>query len=341
MSRELKRVPKDFSWPLNKTWGGFLNPYYEQSAECPDCDNGYDRAGGRLDANAALFHAQWYGNAPFDPIKYGAEPITPDNPIIWALARRNLGAASPDFYKSSDEKRASAKFRQAAMEGFPGDDRPLIPFPSFDRETAIAREAKRLYEWCFQGHWNHHLIQADVDALVEHGRLWDFTRYPRDAGQAFVVAVRKAYHDTNSWLPEGNGHHPTAAEVNEWSLQGMGHDGINQAVCSRARCKREGVPYECARCSGSGHIWPTPQIKQKYDDWVEEDPPTGDGYQLWENCSEGSPVSPVFASLDDLCAWAAGGATTFGSFTATKEEWKKMLEEDFVHAQDARGNVFL
>jgi hypothetical protein len=97
----------------------------------------------------------------------------------------------------------------------------------------------------------------------------------------------------------------------------------------------------CARCAGSGQIWPTPQIKQQYEDWKEEEPPTGDGYQLWENCSEGSPISPVFTSLDDLCAWAAEGATTFGPYKATQAEWKAMLEDDFVHATDERGNLFL
>ena len=30
------------------------------------------------------------------------------------------------------------------------------------------------------------------------------------------------------------------------------------------------------------------------------DPPNGDGYQLWETTSEGSPVSPVFESIDAL-----------------------------------------
>ena len=81
--------------------------------------------------------------------------------------------------------------------------------------------------------------------------------------------------------------------------------------------------------------------KQQYEDWQETEPPAGDGYQLWENCSEGSPVSPVFATLDELCAWAEDHATTFGSFRATKAEWKSMLEEDFVHATDVQGNIFL
>jgi hypothetical protein len=96
----------------------------------------------------------------------------------------------------------------------------------------------------------------------------------------------------------------------------------------------------CPACGGECDVWPSPTIKQQYDDWKEEDPPIGDGYQLWEDCSEGSPVSPVFAALDALCAWAEENATTFGPYKATKEEWREMLDGGIVHAS-AGGNVFL
>lgn len=340
MSRKLYRVPLTFDWPLNKVWGGYLNPYYTQHTACPDCDNGYDRAGGRPDVNAALFHEQWYGNSPFDPVAYGAEPISRDDPAIWDLARRNV-ASAPDYYMTPDEQLARLKFKEAAMNGFPGEDRPLIPFPpAFDPEPALRREARRLYLQCFRAHWCHHLIQADVDALLEADRLWNFTRVARDGGQALVVAIRMAFHHTNSWLPEHNGYRPTAAEVNAWSRgRGIGHDSSNASICVKARCGREGVPYMCARCAGSGRIWPSEEIKRRYDEWEGEGPPTGDGYQLWENCSEGSPVSPVFETMDALCAWAEDHATTFASYKATKAEWRAMLDDDFVHAA-VGGNIF-
>lgn len=35
----------------------------------------------------------------------------------------------------------------------------------------------------------------------------------------------------------------------------------------------------------------------------ETAPPTGDGYQLWETVSEGSPISPVFATPEELATW--------------------------------------
>jgi hypothetical protein len=66
----------------------------------------------------------------------------------------------------------------------------------------------------------------------------------------------------------------------------------------------------------------------------EHDPPTGDGYQLWETTSEGSPISPVFATLDELCAYAEKHCSTFGSFKTSAAEWKRMLQEDFVCHQE-------
>lgn len=55
--------------------------------------------------------------------------------------------------------------------------------------------------------------------------------------------------------------------------------------------------------------------------------------QLYENTSEGTPISPVFRAdqLDELCEYAAENCTTFADFKATKEEWKEMLGSGLVH----------
>lgn len=36
-------------------------------------------------------------------------------------------------------------------------------------------------------------------------------------------------------------------------------------------------------------------------------PPKGAGYQLWETVSEGSPISPVFKTPDELANWLTSG----------------------------------
>jgi hypothetical protein len=172
--------------------------------------------------------------------------------------------------------------------------------------------------------------------LVAKCRLLDFTHRPRTKEQAEALAAAGGY-----WMRESNGYTPTAAEVNEWSLAGMAHDAINQSVCVKARCKRTGVPVTCPMCGGHGHIWQSPEIEKMHEEWESIDPPEGDGFQLWEDCSEGSPVSPVFKTLDDLCEWCVTGATTFGSSTATAEEWKKMLSPGGLVCHTEGNMVFL
>ena len=81
---------------------------------------------------------------------------------------------------------------------------------------------------------------------------------------------------------------------------------------------------------------PVPEeIRDKYGEMFSDrlhiDPPVGKGFQLWETTTEGSPVSPVFKTIEELCEWCAVNATTFASFKATKEEWRQMLDDGFVH----------
>jgi hypothetical protein len=61
--------------------------------------------------------------------------------------------------------------------------------------------------------------------------------------------------------------------------------------------------------------------------------------QLYQTTSEGTPISPVFKAneLDKLCEYAAENCTTFASFKASKEEWYRILSDDFVHT--TVGNV--
>lgn len=146
----------------------------------------------------------------------------------------------------------------------------------------------------------------------------------------------------NSWLPFDNGYRPTADEINAWARKGLGHDSLNQWVCVRVRAKRMGIYGLCEPCNGEGYVFLNQGHKALNENWKPYDPPVGEGFQLWETTSEGSPVSPVFKTLEGLCEWCAEGATTFGSFRASKEEWLKMLgEEDFVYHTDEQGNIFL
>ena len=45
-------------------------------------------------------------------------------------------------------------------------------------------------------------------------------------------------------------------------------------------------------------------------------------YQMYETCSEGTPISPVMASPEELARWLADyNASAFGSMTANYQDW--------------------
>lgn len=179
-------------------------------------------------------------------------------------------------------------------------------------EAAILREAKRLAD-LWNRSWSHHLHQRDVDVLLAEGRLREF------AGQS-----------------------PTAAEVNLWSLGGFGHDSINQWIVVRAECERLGVAETCAACGGHGSVERWPGQRAEAEAWERIEPPTGEGWQMWETTSEGSPSSPVFETPEGLADYCAANVSVFGSSMAPREQWLSIITgEDFAHVQITPGVVLM
>jgi hypothetical protein len=283
MGREVKRVPLDFDWTLEEVWAGYLNPFYGAQKKCAAC------AGTGSAPMAKLFSEQWCGTAEFDPVSYGATPLTIDHPGVQVFAERNIDR-DPEFY--------------------------LVP--KIGQTHAVAREAARLFDhWKRQ--WCHHLIQADVDALVADGRLWDFTR---------------RWEPGTGWIDLEN---PvvTADMVNAWSLSGIGHDSINQWICVNARCARDGFEATCQVCQGDGSAWPSNAHKALAENWEDIEPPSGEGYQIWETVSEGSPVSAVFATAEELARWASKEGEEDGSY----EQWLKVCEGAYAPSLVAENGV--
>ena len=70
------------------------------------------------------------------------------------------------------------------------------------------------------------------------------------------------------------------------------------------------------RLIGKPQSWPDCRIP----------PPTGEGWQLWENVTEGSAVSPVFATAEELAEWLStpGNDTSITQGT-TRERWVDRL----------------
>jgi len=181
MGREIKRVPLDFSWPLNKVWGGFINPHYR---ECPaGCRGGYSPA----------------------------------------------------------------------------------------------------YE----------LVAAHVNSL-----MWDTSalRTPEYAKITSYLAGR--------------------------AVGLFGHDSTDAWAAVKKLGELAGLPSEwktCSVCEGEGM---DPAVRDAYEAWEATEPPAGEGWQVWETVSEGSPVSPVFASPGELTMWLTGeGYTQRAAMAFVEHGW--------------------
>lgn len=326
MGRELKRVPLDFDHPIGVLWPGYVR---EQPLECTHCQ------GTGLSPDGQRLSNEWYGweestidpdivaflggksvhpgeIGTFDPVAYGSKLYTRDTPGLWDVI----------FNKIKHSIRCGIWHQQ--REGIVSEEHGVVEAMVDElarniTDYDVSRELDRMLK-IWNRCWQNHLIAEDVKALMDERRLVDFTHRPRTTEQEAELKETGGY-----WLKEWNGYTPTPEEVNLWSLYGMGHDTINQWVCTSARAKREGLNNVCEHCGGDGHIFANDGEKYDYENWERTDPPTGDGYQLWSTTSEGSPISPVFDTLEKLCDWCAEYASVFGSEGASKREWMEML----------------
>jgi len=71
-------------------------------------------------------------------------------------------------------------------------------------------------------------------------------------------------------------------------------------ACLKTRCARLGIVVHCDVCQGEGCVWSSPELRRLSDAWEPSEPPAGEGWQVWETVSEGSPITPVFATPEEL-----------------------------------------
>jgi hypothetical protein len=273
MGREIKRVPLDFDWPLNETWEGFLNPHYKR---CRWCECGETDAGARFS----------------------------------------------DFMRALVELGVNSRLRpegftaQRSIEGrIHRERRCRWPWHEHDLIVSLKTIAK----------WDKPLSEEDQQRLLNIAHCW-FN--PRDVlvyepitcvqvraglilnptGEDFRRGRRFPFP---SYLLGTDGIGDPGSTIHEFiEALGIDIDGAidsigmpntwNTRVAIQEYVGVEENWWACRACGGEG-IDPT-----TYDDykaWEETPVPVGPGYQIWETVSEGSPVSPVFKSKEDLVEW--------------------------------------
>lgn len=252
MGRQVRRVAAYFDWPLDVPYEGFLRPDAIQPVTCPECQ------GDAMSPEGREMHQRWWGYIPFYPEQTGSTPFTAEDPEILEYARAKI-MDSRAFYDD--------------YLGSRGD------------ETA-RREAARLCR-LWNGMWQHHLSQEDVDALLS-------------SGEAEGLTHRFCY-DTREWVPLDRPV-PTQREVNLWTLN-IGRSGplsVPGYAIQKAEAARRGVQLECARCAGEGATFRDDAHRQAFDSWEPTEPPAGEFWQMWETVSEGSPITPPCATPEAL-----------------------------------------
>lgn len=159
-------------------------------------------------------------------------------------------------------------------------------------------------------HLVHLILVAGSDSLRGMVHPWIV-----DAG---VSDVGDTMYELTSGLSERPCHRP------------LGHDAIDRWTATKNIIKAAGLPEDWATCKTCNGDAIHPEAREAVESWEKQEPPSGDGYQLWETTSEGSPVSPVFETLDKLCEWCESNATTFADNKVTSGEWKSMLSDGLV-----------
>lgn len=267
MSREVRRIALDFDAPVGKVWSGYLNPYRDRAQKCHCVSE--DRNG--LSPRAHELNERWWGYSRFTPEMNGSRPVTMHHPYVAMLAKRNL-LHSPGHYCLSQEE----------VDAFFASDMNL--------ETATCDvSAEYTFEACrlaghFNGSWQYHLNDADIDILVKIPEALGNTHHQDDQG---------------NWVENDPPVRPTPEELQLSMMQAISNSRIEYHLI-RGICEREGVPYLCEICDGDITFWPSAADRKLYDEWERPEPPAGPGYQLWSTVTEGTPNSPVFETPEEL-----------------------------------------
>ncbi len=200
------------------------------------------------------------------------------------------------------------------------------------------------FDWSLKKTWEgylnpHHRVCPDCDGSGQSAarlRLEELARLILLSGSDTArqkphpyFSDTRALHHTYGMVVSGDMLELTNALSERDGREMFGYDS---GACGRTTKKiisAAGLDPEtwgiCKTCEGRGED--PAAAREASEGWARTEPPAGEGWQMWETTSEGSPISPVFATPEELARWLAGtGASSFGSDTATYEQWLRMIK---------------
>lgn len=180
-----------------------------------------------------------------------------------------------------------------------------------------------------------------------HGKIWPHPylrecsvaptyECPRDIAKQGQAEFMRWHRDHGGIVPPSRDLHDLVVKLCGRESSFLGHDAIDNYVVVKKIHEAAGVDESWGSCPICKGECVDPAVKEAYEAWKEEEPPKGPGWQLWETCSEGSPISPVFETAEALADWASENATVFADIKTTRAKWLEMIRgEESDGAMDA------
>lgn len=140
------------------------------------------------------------------------------------------------------------------------------------------------------------------------------------ATSGFNPATKKLFDQFRSWAPRLTRDEErvllergcTRQEIKRIKARVFNNEGpLIRPTLVEIRAKRRNLWGVCDGCNGEGFIPnPNPAVQVLYkgvnlfDEWEPTEPPSGPGWQLWDDIHEtGAPLSPVFNTAEELAGW--------------------------------------
>lgn len=259
MGREVRRVPLDFDWPLDKVWKGYVMDDELKPDLCPEC-----KGDGRT------VFGEWIGG-----FTYVMAMLASD-------VHERIG-------RQSNLHPWLAEFGRAAGH----------------------------WEYLVDGEWRHVAeLQSEgheSEFFRAHQGRWVVDRPGDDALDFFHGIMRKHYELRYAQDDEYAKYYspdtlPSREEIGgSFGLSSRGTGTVNiQAALLHVLEDAAEVSFDCPICWGNGSLDKYEGQEADRDAWEKTEPPEGEGYQLWETVTEGSPISPVFETPEELARYMVG-----------------------------------
>ena len=174
------------------------------------------------------------------------------------------------------------------------------------------------FDWPLRTTWNGYLNPHYVECPICHGN----PEPEREFLERIVMDLLRGYKAMTEIREL------TTGLAGRAPAPGLGHDTVDRFVATNKIIEAAGLDPKtwgiCPHCIDGID-------KKHYDEheaWKPQDPPEGQGYQLWETTSEGSPVSPVFGSLEELCTWCEDNASPWSGYKLSAQQWMELFTTD-------------